>query len=169
MFLSLEPEPHGNEAGPAINILDFTGPSDVPRVSQYRLAAHLSSAVILYSLFFWNAKVGCLLTSLMRNTVPVPVLVSHFARGYGIYRYCSSLKIVSPRPPSSYNVLLSFKIVRFVWSGIMVCTGTGNNIKVRYRLGMHRISGLFIISCIQPDTGFQCRISGLIDIRLMFR
>jgi hypothetical protein len=26
-------------------------------VSQYRLAAHLSSAVILYSLFFWNAKV----------------------------------------------------------------------------------------------------------------
>lgn len=35
---------------------NFEGPSDVPRVSQYRLAAHLSSAVILYSLFFWNAK-----------------------------------------------------------------------------------------------------------------
>jgi len=35
---------------------NFLGPNDVPRVSQYRLAAHLSSAVILYSVFFWNAK-----------------------------------------------------------------------------------------------------------------
>lgn len=35
---------------------NFEGPSDVPRVSQYRLAAHLSSAVVLYSLLFWNAK-----------------------------------------------------------------------------------------------------------------
>ncbi len=37
---------------------NFLGPSDVPRVSQYRLAAHLSSAVILFSVLFWNAKVG---------------------------------------------------------------------------------------------------------------
>ena len=28
----------------------------MPRVSQYRLAAHLSSAVVLYSVLFWNAK-----------------------------------------------------------------------------------------------------------------
>jgi len=35
---------------------NFLGPSDVPRVSQYRLAAHLSSAVILYSALFWSAK-----------------------------------------------------------------------------------------------------------------
>jgi len=35
---------------------NFEGPSDVPRVSQYRLAAHLSSAVVLYSFLFWNAK-----------------------------------------------------------------------------------------------------------------
>ena len=35
---------------------NFLGPNDVPRVSQYRLAAHLSSAVVLYSLLFWNAK-----------------------------------------------------------------------------------------------------------------
>merc|ERR1719391_1211974 len=35
---------------------NFLGPSDVPRVSQYRLAAHLSSAVVLYSFLFWNAK-----------------------------------------------------------------------------------------------------------------
>ncbi|XP_040580590.1 heme A synthase COX15 isoform X2 [Lepeophtheirus salmonis] len=34
---------------------NFTGPSDVPRVSQYRLASHLSSAMILYSLLFWNS------------------------------------------------------------------------------------------------------------------
>ena len=30
------------------------GVNDVPRVSQYRLAAHLSTAVILYTLFFWS-------------------------------------------------------------------------------------------------------------------
>lgn len=30
------------------------GPNDVPRVSQWRLAAHLSTAVILYSLFLWG-------------------------------------------------------------------------------------------------------------------
>ena len=33
---------------------NFEGPNDVPRVSQYRLAAHLSSAVVLYSFMFWN-------------------------------------------------------------------------------------------------------------------
>merc|ERR1712212_1051855 len=35
---------------------NFLGPCDVPRVSQYRLAAHLSSAVVLYSFLFWSAK-----------------------------------------------------------------------------------------------------------------
>eukprot|EP00096_Caligus_rogercresseyi_P014010 TRINITY_DN6561_c0_g1_i1.p1 TRINITY_DN6561_c0_g1~~TRINITY_DN6561_c0_g1_i1.p1 ORF type:complete len:400 (+),score=72.78 TRINITY_DN6561_c0_g1_i1:75-1274(+) len=34
---------------------NFKGPSDVPRVSQYRLASHLSSAMVLYSLLFWNS------------------------------------------------------------------------------------------------------------------
>ncbi len=33
----------------------FHEPSDVPRVSQYRLAAHLGSAFVLYSLFFWSS------------------------------------------------------------------------------------------------------------------
>lgn len=33
----------------------FEGPSDVPRVSQYRLAAHLSLAFVLYTLFLWSA------------------------------------------------------------------------------------------------------------------
>lgn len=32
----------------------FHGESDVPRVSQYRLAAHLSLAFILYTLFLWS-------------------------------------------------------------------------------------------------------------------
>merc|ERR1712107_698939 len=35
---------------------NFLGPCDVPRVSQYRLAAHLPSAVVLYSFLFWSAK-----------------------------------------------------------------------------------------------------------------
>ena len=34
---------------------NFEGPNDVPRVSQYRLAAHLSSAMILYSFLLWNS------------------------------------------------------------------------------------------------------------------
>lgn len=34
---------------------NFKGPSDVPRVSQYRLAAHLSSAMVLYSTFLWSS------------------------------------------------------------------------------------------------------------------
>lgn len=33
----------------------FHGESDVPRVSQYRLAAHLGSALVLYSFFLWSA------------------------------------------------------------------------------------------------------------------
>ncbi|XP_063926185.1 cytochrome c oxidase assembly protein COX15 homolog [Zophobas morio] len=32
----------------------FHGESDVPRVSQYRLAAHLSLAFVLYTLFLWS-------------------------------------------------------------------------------------------------------------------
>ena len=63
MYLSLNASLGTN---PFINLLcysgldhnNFLGPSDVPRVSQYRLAAHLSSAVILFSVLFWNAKVG---------------------------------------------------------------------------------------------------------------
>ena len=34
---------------------NFEGPNDVPRVSQYRLAAHLSTAMVLYSVLFWSA------------------------------------------------------------------------------------------------------------------
>lgn len=33
----------------------FHGVNDVPRVSQYRLAAHLSAAFALYTLFLWSA------------------------------------------------------------------------------------------------------------------
>ncbi|KAJ8943700.1 hypothetical protein NQ314_009673 [Rhamnusium bicolor] len=33
----------------------FHGENDVPRVSQYRLAAHLSLAFVLYTLLFWSA------------------------------------------------------------------------------------------------------------------
>lgn len=33
----------------------FVEPSDVPRVSQYRLAAHLGLALLLYTGFLWNA------------------------------------------------------------------------------------------------------------------
>ena len=34
---------------------NFEGPNDIPRVSQYRLAAHLSSAMVLYSFLLWNS------------------------------------------------------------------------------------------------------------------
>lgn len=32
----------------------FHGESDVPRVSQYRLASHLGLAFVLYTLFLWS-------------------------------------------------------------------------------------------------------------------
>ena len=34
---------------------NFEGPSDVPRVSQYRLASHLSTAMVLYSVLLWSS------------------------------------------------------------------------------------------------------------------
>jgi len=34
---------------------NFEGPNDMPRVSQYRLAAHLSTAMVLYSFMLWNS------------------------------------------------------------------------------------------------------------------
>jgi len=34
---------------------NFEGPNDIPRVSQYRLAAHLSAAMVLYSFMLWNS------------------------------------------------------------------------------------------------------------------
>jgi len=34
---------------------NFEGPNDIPRVSQYRLAAHLSSAMVLYTFLLWNS------------------------------------------------------------------------------------------------------------------
>lgn len=34
---------------------NFEGPNDVPRVSQYRLASHLSAAMVLYSFLLWNS------------------------------------------------------------------------------------------------------------------
>lgn len=34
---------------------NFEGPSDVPRVSQYRLASHLSTAMVLYSVLLWTS------------------------------------------------------------------------------------------------------------------
>lgn len=33
----------------------FHGEADIPRVSQYRLASHLGSAFVLYSLFLWTS------------------------------------------------------------------------------------------------------------------
>uniref|UniRef100_A0A1B6D8M1 Cytochrome c oxidase assembly protein COX15 homolog n=2 Tax=Clastoptera arizonana TaxID=38151 RepID=A0A1B6D8M1_9HEMI len=34
---------------------NFEDPNDIPRVSQYRLASHLSLAFVLYTLFLWSA------------------------------------------------------------------------------------------------------------------
>ena len=35
-------------------LTDKPGPNDIPRVSAYRLAAHLGSAILLYTLFLWQ-------------------------------------------------------------------------------------------------------------------
>jgi cytochrome c oxidase assembly protein subunit 15 len=70
---------------------NFEGPSDVPRVSQYRLAAHLSSAVILYSLFFWNAK-EILRPSLPQLTGGVSPALASFRR---LTMHCKALAFIT--------------------------------------------------------------------------
>lgn len=46
----------------------FHGPSDVPRVSQYRLASHLGLAFVLYTLFLWSALDHLLPAGTITNT-----------------------------------------------------------------------------------------------------
>lgn len=48
----------------------FEGPCDVPRVSQYRLAAHLSLAFVLYTLLFWSALDHLLPAGTIANVGP---------------------------------------------------------------------------------------------------
>ncbi|XP_011871568.1 PREDICTED: cytochrome c oxidase assembly protein COX15 homolog [Vollenhovia emeryi] len=48
----------------------FTEPSDVPRVSQYRLAAHLGLALFLYTLFLYNG---------LRLLIPAQKLTAEFS------------------------------------------------------------------------------------------
>ncbi len=43
---------------------NFQENNTAPRVSQYRLAAHLAAAVVLYSAMFWMAMVYTLLSQL---------------------------------------------------------------------------------------------------------
>ncbi|XP_069705030.1 heme A synthase COX15 [Periplaneta americana] len=49
----------------------FHGESDVPRVSQYRLAAHLSLAFVLYTLMLWSALDHLLPAQKLAGAVPV--------------------------------------------------------------------------------------------------
>lgn len=46
----------------------FEGVNDVPRVSQYRLASHLSLAFILYTLFLWSSLDHLLPPQTLQNT-----------------------------------------------------------------------------------------------------
>ncbi|XP_075222238.1 heme A synthase COX15-like [Lycorma delicatula] len=65
----------------------FNGPNDVPRVSQYRLAAHLSLAFILYTVFIWNA-----LDNLIPAYKPDPVTVTKsMARFRGLAHACKGM------------------------------------------------------------------------------
>jgi cytochrome c oxidase assembly protein subunit 15 len=52
----------------------------VPRVSQYRLAAHLSSAVVLYTLLLWSGLSHVLQPQQMPNTLHLATL-RKFAHG----------------------------------------------------------------------------------------
>ena len=53
---------------------NFEGPSDIPRVSQYRLSAHLSAAMVLYSVFFWNSLAILLPPTQSAKTIPAKAL-----------------------------------------------------------------------------------------------
>jgi len=62
----------------------FHGPSDVPRVSQYRLAAHLGSALLLYSYALWSAL------DLLLPVQPVEI-TKQFRRFRGLAHGCKGL------------------------------------------------------------------------------
>lgn len=55
----------------------FDGPNDVPRVSQYRLAAHLSFAFVLYTVLLWSA-LDNLLPALSVNPNTITKSVTRF-------------------------------------------------------------------------------------------
>lgn len=63
----------------------FHGENDVPRVSQYRLASHLSFAFVLYTLFLWSALDHLIPAKKMIGTVTAAALkfkrLAHATKG----------------------------------------------------------------------------------------
>ena len=60
---------------------NFEGPNDMPRVSQYRLAAHLSSAMVLYSVLFWNSLSILIPTPQPKKLLPEMLKLRKLAMG----------------------------------------------------------------------------------------
>jgi len=58
----------------------FQGPTDIPRVSQYRLAAHLGSAFVLYSYALWCALDNLLAPQMLERTKEI-LRFKRFAHG----------------------------------------------------------------------------------------
>lgn len=54
--------------------LEEPQPTDIPRVSQYRLAAHLGSAFVLYSLMLWSGLTHILKPQQILNSKNLPLL-----------------------------------------------------------------------------------------------
>uniref|UniRef100_UPI00398F4C6B heme A synthase COX15 n=1 Tax=Pristiophorus japonicus TaxID=55135 RepID=UPI00398F4C6B len=63
---------------------------DIPRVSQYRLAAHLGSALLLYCASLWTGLSLLLPTNKMPNSHQM-VLLRRFARGTGVLVFVTAL------------------------------------------------------------------------------
>merc|ERR1712107_844648 len=83
---------------------NFLGPCDVPRVSQYRLAAHLSSAVVLYSFLFWSAK------SVLRPSITW----SQVHEGVKSARFDSSYLKVTPSMAAFRKLVIGSKALAFI-------------------------------------------------------
>ena len=83
---------------------NFLGPCDVPRVSQYRLAAHLSSAVVLYSFLFWSAK------SVLRPSITW----SQVHEGFKSAQFDSSYLKVTPSMAAFRKLVIGSKALAFI-------------------------------------------------------
>jgi len=67
-----------------LNHDNFEGPSDVPRVSQYRLAAHLGGALVLATLFLYNSLDHLIPAQLVKVTSSVRRvrMMAHVCKGF---------------------------------------------------------------------------------------
>nr|CAG4651762.1 EOG090X04TT [Triops cancriformis] len=137
----------------------FQGPSDVPRVSQYRLAAHLSSAFVFYSLLLWSS-LGLLIPA---QTVPWTKAattvrrLAHTTKGFVFLTALSGAFVAGLDAGLVYN---SFPKMgdRWIPDDLLALTPVYKNITENPTTAQfdHRIEGITTL-CLATATWFYAR------------